>query len=401
MSTTRFRRGASSASNTSDAVHEAAEAALAEGDNIEDVALGVVMTSPSYDIPEVIDVLGTRLPSVPLIGSTTAGEFTDEGVTEGGLVIALIVSERLSVASAVADGVSEDVFGTVQATVNNLPAVGDMDGEHVAAITFHDGLTGKGEEIALLTRQLLGGVPLVGGSAGDDLNLAETTVFTDSGASSDGVAIALLAAEEPFGLAAKHGHTTLSDTYEVTRADANVVHELDGEPAFEVWQREVAKTARDTYAIDVDDLDPSDDRFAILLTQFELGLKTKDGGYKIRWPGMTNSTDGPLTFATGVPEGSEVRVMHSPKDEQINSAREAAQASLAHFEGEDVAGALVFDCVCRGLILEDEFGTAVDAIASELESPLAGFETYGEISMPSEAATGYHNTTTSILLFPA
>ena len=400
MSKTRFGRGASTAPNTSEAVDEAAEAALAQIGGAEDAVLGVVMTSPSYAIPEVTDALGTRLPSVPLIGPTTAGEFTDEGVTDGGLVVALIASDTMSAASAVEDGVSEDVFGTVQATVNGLPSVSEIDGDHVAALTFHDGLTGKGEEITPLTRQLLGGVPLVGGSAADELELAETTVFTDEDTSSDGVAIALLAAEEPFGLAARHGHTTLSDTYEVTSADGNVVHELDDEPAFEVWQNEIAETARDAYDIDVANLDPSDSRFAVLLNQFELGLKTKDGGYKIRWPAMTDSTDGPLKFATGIPEGSAVKIMHSPEAKQIDSAREAARASLAHFDGGDVAGALVFDCVCRGLILDDEFETAIDAIVSELETPLAGFETYGEISMPAEAATGYHNTTTSILLLP-
>lgn len=401
MCATRFGRGISAASATAEAAAEALDDATAQLDGDDDIALAIVMGSPDYDVPTLVDAVQDRIGDVPLVGSTSAGEFTDERVTEGGLVVALVASDGLTVASSLADGVSTDVFGTVQTAVNGLPEIAEMDGEHTAAITFHNGLAGKGEEITLITRQLLGEVPLAGGSAGDDLELEETTVFTEDGVSTDGVAIVVLAGDKPFGLAANHGHTTLSETYEVTAADGNVLHELDGEPAFEVWKREIADTAREEYGLDVGALTPDDEEFAVLLNQFELGLETSDGSYKIRWPAMTDSTDGPLKFATAISEGSEVRIMHSPKEEQIESARGAAADSLANFDGDEVSGALVFDCVCRGLILGDEFGTAVEEIANELGVPVAGFETYGEISMPVDARSGYHNTTTSILLLPS
>jgi methyl-accepting chemotaxis protein len=208
----------------------------------------------------------------------------------------------------------------------------------------------------------------------------------------------LIGSDTPFGLAANHGHAPLSDTYEVTEADENVVYELDGQPAFEVWKREVAEIAAQEYNVDVDSLSDDGDDLADMMTKFELGLPTGDSEYKIRWPGLTTSTDETLRFATGVPEGSEVKIMHSPPEDQVDSAEEAANQALDDLGREDPQGALVFDCVCRGLILDEEFDTAVEAIASEVGTPLAGFETYGEVCMQPDASSGYHNTTTSILL---
>jgi methyl-accepting chemotaxis protein len=66
-----------------------------------------------------------------------------------------------------------------------------------------------------------------------------------------------------------------------------------------------------------------------------------------------------------------------------------------------IAGAIVFDCICRNLILGDEFHTAVKGISDELGgAPLAGYETYGEIALAAGDMSGFHNTTTVVLAFP-
>jgi methyl-accepting chemotaxis protein len=62
---------------------------------------------------------------------------------------------------------------------------------------------------------------------------------------------------------------------------------------------------------------------------------------------------------------------------------------------------VVFDCICRNLILGERFGTAVRAISEELGNvPIAGFETYGEIALDVGDMSGFHNTTSVVLTFP-
>lgn len=393
---TTFGRGISTATGTAAATNQALDSARDQLGSGVTPSLAVALSDPEYDAGTIVDTIQDTVGDVPILGATTAGEFTDQETTDGGLVIALIGTDGLAVSTALAEGVSEDVFGTVQHAVDGLPDQDELGGDYAAAITFHNGLAGKGEQITLVTNQLLGDIPLAGGSAGDALALEETTVYTERDMSSDGVAIALLGGETPFGLAANHGHVPVSETFEVTAAEENVIHEIDGKPAFEVWKREIADVAAEEYDIDVESV--SDDELAELLTKFELGIPTGEDTHKIRWPGLTDSTDGRLTFATGVPEGSEVQIMHSPKAGQVESAGDAARDALTDLGADDAAGALVFDCVCRELILGEEFDEAVAEIATEIEAPLAGFETYGEICMHPDETSGYHNTTTSILL---
>lgn len=83
------------------------------------------------------------------------------------------------------------------------------------------------------------------------------------------------------------------------------------------------------------------------------------------------------------------------------SAREAARRARLQLGDSHVAGALVFDCICRKLILGEQFSDAVRRISRELgDAPLAGFETYGEIALDVGEMSGFHNTTSVVLAFP-
>ena len=83
------------------------------------------------------------------------------------------------------------------------------------------------------------------------------------------------------------------------------------------------------------------------------------------------------------------------------SAREAARRARSGLGSKNAAGALVFDCICRNLILKQDFSRAVAGIVDELgRVPLAGFETYGDIALRAGDMSGFHNTTTVVLAFP-
>ncbi len=121
---------------------------------------------------------------------------------------------------------------------------------------------------------------------------------------------------------------------------------------------------------------------------------------KIRAP-LSRSADGSISFACGIPEGTVFRITESGVDAQIASANAAATLAREALGGRPVAGAVVFDCICRRLILGNGFKTAVERIASALgDVPLAGFETYGEIALDAGQMSGFHNTTTVVLAFP-
>ncbi len=402
---------------------EAAGDALADFDT-DRVDFCQVFSSALYDYEAVLDGIRDVVgPGAALIGCSSAGEFTEDGSTAKSVTVSLVASDSLQFFTNLGTGMDETLEGCVREAVSGLPR--HVDGyPYKAAITLHDGLAGVGETTARLTKQKLGPhIPLAGGSAGDDLQLEATHVFEGDRVAQNAIAVALVASESRIPVTVDHGHRPISDPVTVTRAEGSVVHQLDGEPAFEVWQDLVRESAQERYDVDVDDLEDGTETLSEMLTRYEFGIAIDDesttgGGsgivetvrrllgvatepeYKIRWPGLTTTTDGPLQFAVGIDEGTEMRAMHSGERDQIRSVRQAAKAAVDSGDDIDVAGAFVYDCVCRAAILEDQFDQSVEAIDDELGAPFAGFETYGEVCMHMGDMSGYHNTTSVVMVLP-
>jgi methyl-accepting chemotaxis protein len=383
--------------------HTAAQDAVLEAvDGLDGATpdFAVVFCSSVYDYQTVVDTVREETDEATLVGSSSAGEFTEDGPAFESVTVSLIASDEMTFHVGLGEGLSDDLEGAVEAAAAELPD--DLDEyPHQMGINVHDGLLGRGEEIAMLAYQHQP-MPYTGGSAADDLQLEETVVFANDVVATDAVALAMIGSEKPFGQSVGHGHTEHAGPFEVTAADGSVIAELDGEPALEVWKNAVRDRAAELYDIDVDELTPEEDSFEELLTRFEFGIKTGEDEYKVRWPGLTPDTDGPMHFATKIPEGTELHVMDSDKERQVLAASTVSQAARDDGDAskESYAGALAFDCVCQAAILGDDFDDAVAAMADELGMPIAGMETYGEVSMGEGDMRAYHNTTSSVILLP-
>jgi hypothetical protein len=110
---------------------------------------------------------------------------------------------------------------------------------------------------------------------------------------------------------------------------------------------------------------------------------------------------GSLVCAAEIPKGSMVSILDGDPDRMILAARAAAAAARASVKGP-VAGVLLFDCVCRGMILKDAFRREVEVVRSEFpDAPVAGLLTYGEIARSHERVDGWHNATAVVVAIPA
>ena len=268
---------------------------------------------------------------------------------------------------------------------------------HRTGILLIDTMAGNCEEVTLIAAAELGAdEPLAGGAAGDDLKMLSTLVSCGARAASDAVVLAQIFSKAPLGLGVCHGHRPLSQPLRVTKAHGNVVEQIEGRPAWDVW-RDATRAAAKAHDIDVDALAAADE--TTFLLRFEAGLAAGEE-YKIRAP-LSRTPEGAINFACGIPEGAVIRITESTPKDQIASAREAARRAKAKLGGGPAAGAIVFDCICRNLILCDDFGGAVRGMVEELGGvPVAGFETYGEIALDVGDMSGFHNTTSVVLAFP-
>jgi methyl-accepting chemotaxis protein len=358
--------------------------------------LVMVFASTSQDLGELLGAAKQAFPSATVLGSSTAGEFTEERDAKGA-VSALALSGDFVVHANMGLELRKDPEAAVRAALVGAPL--EVPGyPYRTAILLLDPLSGASEEATFVASMLLGEhTPLAGGAAGDDLKMTSTQIGLDGRVASDALLIATLHSRAPLGVGVCHGHTSLGPPMKVTMADGNTVREVDGRPAWDVWAETTREAAR---ALGKDPARlRAEDVGAFLLT-FEAGLDTGAREMKIRAP-LVRNEDGSLSFACGIPEGATIRITESVAERQVESAREAASRAKAGLNGRAVAGALVFDCICRNLILGSAFQTAIRGISEELGGvPVAGYETYGEIALSAGDMSGFHNTTTVVLAFP-
>lgn len=365
---------------------------LDAADNAQAPVLVCVFASAVFSLQEALQTLQRQWPTATIIGASSSGEFT-ETEEMGQAISAWAVWGDFEVQASLASNLKaapEDAVVSLGGELNKqFP-----DHPHRVGILLLDAMSGRGEETTLLAATLLGEdepVRLVGGAAGDDLAMEHTWVGVGTEAREDAVVLAFLHGRHPFGIGVQHGHEAKSRPLTVTRATGNLVQELEGRPAWEVWREEM--TALNPGV----DFDP--------LTQNELtpyffthaASLTSGTEIKVRSP-LQRTEDGALAFACGLPEGAVIRLTNSDVAQQLASARAAAEQAREQLGGRKPAGALVFDCICRKLILQESFGEAITAISGTLGGvPVAGFETYGEIALDVSDLSGFHNSTTVVL----
>ena len=354
-----------------------------------------VFASTQQDLGVLVRELSA--PGQVVIGASTAGEFVQDRDAKASVSVFALGGDEYRACAGIGGGLARDPEGAITRALEGQPrAMADFPFR--TAITLLDPLAGNGEEVALMLAATLGpDQPLAGGAAGDDLAMKQTRVAFGDRSLSDALVVAQIFSKRPLGLGIRHGHRSLSEPLVVTRASGGTVHEIEGRPAWDVW-KEHTREAASKRRIDVDTL--SDDDVGAFLLQFEAGL-ANGVSYKIRAP-LARGADGSISFAAAIPEGSVLRVMQSDATEQVASAIGAARSAKEALNGSACAGALVFDCICRKLILGDGFADAVRGLSHALgDVPIAGFETYGEVGLSAGEMSGFHNTTSVVLAFPA
>jgi methyl-accepting chemotaxis protein len=354
-------------------------------------ALVVFFASTRQPVAEVAPVLRARFPGAVVLGCSTAGEFTES--SEGGASLAgFAVAGEYRVFGGFATGVQADPESAVTQALAGLPT--EVEGfPHRTALLLVDSIAGHGEEVSLLVASRLGvDDVLAGGGAGDDLAMRSSEVALGDHVGRDALAVAYVFSQQRLGVGVAHGYEPITGPMVVTRAEGNHVFEIDGRPAWQVWSE---KTSAQAAAVGL--VPTNDGRY---LFRFPGALQRKKG-YKLRAILSIDVADDSLTFATGVPTGTVLCIAEGDPLAQLGSARRAAEIARSRLDGRAAAGALVFDCVVRKLVLGSDFGAAVHMISQALgDVPLAGFDSYGEIALEEGDVSAFHNATSVVLAFP-
>jgi hypothetical protein len=309
--------------------------------------------------------------------------------------VLLVSSDTSSARIAFAQRLRADAEGVARklsSSVGELRRqVSTPDARHLTTVLLTDGLSGSGERlVAELFDRGHGGAQIVGGAAGDEGRFKTTHVGAAENASSDAAAALHVFSTSPWGVGVNHGLRSTTKQMRVTRAVGNVIFELDGEPAFGAYVRHAAARG----------VQLTMENAAPYLIGNELGIHFFERIIRARAP-LAVGADGSLSCAAEVPQGSRVSILAGESAAMVEAARSAALEAKERLGSGEAAGVLLFDCVCRGMILKGEFHREIEAVRSVFgDVPTAGFLTYGEIARYRGRLDGGHNATAVVVAIP-
>ena len=359
-------------------------------------SFGFLFVAPRHDLALALAVAAGSAPGAKFLGCTTAGEITERGLTRGGVAALVVSSPDTAFELRTETGVKADPALAARRLCDGFAATAKAAaGRGLGAsttIVLTDGLNGAGEE---LVNQIMGATrpfqQVVGGAAGDDGAFQATTVGGGSQAHADGAAVLHTFSRAPWGVGVDHGLKATTRPMRVTRARGNVVHELEGRPAFDVYREYAEKKGVHLKA----------ESAGPFLIGNELGLLVFDEIKRARAP-LSVGADGSLSCAASVPEGAHVAILDGEPDSMVSAAKRAAEEAQKNLKGARASAVLLFDCVCRGMILDQAFSREIEAVQSVFpEVPVAGLLTYGEIARFKGRLDGWHNTTAVVAAIPA
>ena len=357
-------------------------------------SFGFLFASPSLSLADCLRSASQVAQGARLVGCTTAGEFTERGLVHGGVVVMLISTDSPHLVQT-SNGLSHGAEGTARALCQGFHGTAENARQKgfvcSTTVTLVDGLSGAGEKfVESIVENTQALHQVVGGAAGDEGKFQATHVGDADRAGTDMATAVHVFSKSPWGVGIGHGLEPTTAKMRVTKAKANVVQEIDGKPAFAAYEEHARKRGVSLAAATAGEY----------LIANELGIIVAGKVTRARAP-LSVGKDGSLTCAAEVPQGAHVAILDGKPDAMVAAAKEAATEALQNLQGREPAGVLLFDCVCRGLILKDQFQREIEAVRSVMgDVPVAGFLTYGEIASYSGRIESWHNTTAVAVAIP-
>jgi hypothetical protein len=332
------------------------------------------------------DDLKHAYPQAQILGCSTAGEICDTQVTDDAIVATAIEFERTQVRGNCIH--LEPGESSVEAG-ERLGKALDTDGL-VHVFVLSDGLHVNGSDLVRgLLQYLPARVTVTGGLSGDGARFQETLVVWHGVPESKTIAaIGLYGDRLKVGYGSSGGWKPFGPQRKITRSQGNVLYELDGQSALELYKKYLGDRATELPASGL---------------LFPLSLHPKEVGEPlVRTILSVNEDEQSLTFAGDIPEGTNAQLMRASFDNLIDGAMSAAETSYRAIGDIEPDLAILISCVGRKLVLKQRIEEEVEGVREILgpQPVLTGFYSYGEISpfIPG-AACELHNQTMTITTF--
>lgn len=328
--------------------------------------------------------LREAFPKANLMGCSTGGQIGSSGLADEPIVGLALSLERSRVrVSRQPISRHDDSYAAGASLAIDLNAP-DLAG----LVVLTDGLKVNGGNLAAgIASVIPPGIPVAGGMAGDD-NRFESTLVGANCSPTSGVVAAAAFYGEHISLRASHGGgwSAFGPRRSITRSAHNVLYELDGRPALELYTKYLGSEANQ--------LPASGLRFPVLIRD-----PRNSGKELIRTLLSVDRATGSITFAGNMPEGWTAQLMRASSERLRDAACQAA-GSLTNDIPRAPDAALLVSCIGRRMYLGQRTDDEIEAVRDSLGGsvPVVGFYSYGEFApLAGGGHVELHNQTMTVL----
>jgi hypothetical protein len=345
-----------------------------------------LFASLGYDPEKLVAAVRAATGDAPLIGCSGQGVIARGETDESSFSVSVMVIQsdelRFTNYATAHAGLSFEQVGMALGE-QLAPTIAD---DTIALFLFTDGLTLNFDRLAaglqsrLNLSQLL---PILGGAAGSDIDMQVTYQFCDDQVFTDGTVVSLLSGPAQIAWSSNHGCVPIGTAYTITKAEGNLIYELDHQPVFNILRQYLTET-------DIE-------QWNRMIVSFCFGLSVP--GYDdmtIRYLPRKDEIAGSVMLQTEVHEGTKIWVVRRDQAAIINGTAQLA-ADLNHqLQGQTPKLVLQFDCYGRGrsVFTEQQKQTIQQQLQLNIGSqvPWMGFYSHGEIA-PIGTQNAFHNYT--------
>ena len=318
-----------------------------------------------------------------LAGCSSSGEISNKKFSEGTFILTAVKLEKSRIKKCCYK--LKDVSESREAGVHLAKQLQSPDLKHVFILS--DGINVNGTRLIEGINSVYDEkINVSGGLAGDNGDFVKTYVAdADNHFVSNCItAIGFYGNHIQTESGSYGGWDSFGVDRKVTKSSENIVYEIDGKPALELYKSYLGEKAAELPG-------------SALFFPLEMVANEKDEQV-VRTILGVNESDNSMTFAGNIPEGSYVKLMKTNMDRVIDGAEKSAR-SLNDGIRETAELLLMVSCVGRKLVLKQLTQDEADAVIENFNSKTVstGFYSYGEISKGEfHSKCSLHNQTMTV-----
>lgn len=352
--------------------------------NRRPVALGIVIAADTFPFTQVISGVKAILGDAPLIGLTTSGQFTSSKIYQRSVVIALLVSNELSVQANWWPDFGADSESVAQKMVSEFK----QQFQDSTILVIADGFQGDAQQLCKSLPQ--GEFSFGGCLSGGDLKQTRTYQVGGQQLGNGGLAVASLKGDITSSVGLDTGWQDVGAFFTVTRTRGPWIQMLDEQPVSDVYARWLG-------------FEPKDWSFPPLnrlVRLYPLGIEQGTGPSLVIRSPLHIENDGSLRMHTHVPVGSVVHLMSGSIESCLSAAQKAAECAKKSLGKAYPVLALVFPDIAWQYLFETRPGAEISAIRKVLGEnvPIAGGYVFGQLAKESDSFQFYNQQVQVILL---